>query len=182
MNKRVLITALVLPLLVFMALIFYKQAKVSMGEEVILPITGFDPRNILSGHYLVYEIDYGLEKDDLCSREKNDDYEVFICLTKDREKKEGYRSSLEMYHEDIDLYYSGCDAVIKGKCRYSGFTPDSEITKFYIPEEYAHPLDRAVRSGKGKIVLSVKQRGSAAIKDLLIDDKSWKEYREDKKE
>jgi len=181
MNKRALITALILPLVIFMALIFYKQAKVSMGEEVILPITGFDPRNILSGHYLVYEIDYGLENESYCSMKGNKNAEVYLCLIKNKEKKGGYLSSLDSYYEDSDLYDSGCDAVIKGRCNYGRFIPDSEIGKFYIPEEYAHSLDRAVRRGKGKIVLSVTRGGSAAIKDLLIDDKSWKEYREEKK-
>jgi uncharacterized membrane-anchored protein len=181
MKKQKLIAALVLPLVVFIALIFYKQAKVSMGEEVILPITGFDPRNILSGHYLIYEIDYGLEGDNYCSEKENRSADVYLCLIRDKKKRELYRSSVSVYYDESDLYDAGCDAVIRGKCRYGRFMPDSEIEKFYIPEECAHSLDRAIRNGKGKIVLSVTRGGSAVIKDLLIDDKSWKEYKEEKK-
>ncbi|HPF06571.1 MAG TPA: GDYXXLXY domain-containing protein [Spirochaetota bacterium] len=181
MKKHKLIAALVLPLVVFIALIFYKQAKVSMGEEVILPITGFDPRNILSGHYLIYEIDFGLESDNYCSVIDSRSADVYLCLNRDKKKGDLYRSSVNDYYNESELYNAGCDVVIKGRCRYGRFIPDGEIEKFYIPEEYAHSLDRAVRNGKGKIVLSVTRGGSAVIKDLLIDDKSWKEYKEEKK-
>jgi hypothetical protein len=52
------------------------------------------------------------------------------------------------------------------------------LKNFFIPEASAVPLDRAVRHGQGKIVLSVPKNGIAAIKDLLIDGKSWKEYKD----
>ena len=42
-----------------------------IGSEIILPISGFDPRDILSGHYLVYRIDYGIQNKDICGNYDN---------------------------------------------------------------------------------------------------------------
>jgi uncharacterized membrane-anchored protein len=174
MNKKILIFALAFPLAVFIGIAVYKHAKVTMGREIILPVTGFDPRNILSGHYLIYRIEYGETDDRVC-----DDYtsnrRAYVCLNKDGDKPDAYRSSLYAYDYDEDIDAEACTAFIKGRCERGRFM--AGIEKFYIPEEYAQALDRAVRSGQGKIVLSVTRSGSAAVKDLLIDGKSWKKYK-----
>lgn len=179
MNKRNLLIALIIPVAVFITLTFYKQIKVRMGDEIILPITGFDPRDILSGHYLIYSIDYGLENNDFCSQDDNSNIETLLCLKKDRNKPGVYHSTINEYVSEQNQGNTDCDAIIKGLCRDRRFTAD--IEKFYIPEEYADTLDEAVRNSKGAIVLSVTKSGSAAIKDLLIEGRSWKEYRINKK-
>jgi uncharacterized membrane-anchored protein len=176
MNKRYLIIALAFPILILAALIFYKQAKVMIGNEIILPITGFDPRDILSGHYLIYRVDYGIENKDLCSNYDNTNTDAYICLKKDNKNPDAYTSIINQYSYTAELEDPECFAVIKGKCKDGRFT--AGIEKFFIPEGYANSLDRAVRNRQGKIVLSVTKGGSAAIKDLLIDGKSWKEYKD----
>jgi uncharacterized membrane-anchored protein len=175
MNKRYLIIALAFPILILAALIFYKQAKVMIGNEIILPITGFDPRDILSGHYLIYRVDYGIYNDDICHNYGNNN-DAYICLKKDNKNPDTYTSTINSYTHPTDLDDPKCFAVIKGKCKDGRFT--AGIEKFFIPESYANSLDRAVRNSQGKIVLSVTKSGSAAIKDLLIDGKSWKEYKD----
>jgi uncharacterized membrane-anchored protein len=175
MNKRYLLISLVFPIVVLVALIVYRQARVMIGKEIILPITGFDPRDILSGHYLIYRIDYGIKNDNQCNYD-NKDKDAYICLEKDSSNPEKYSSNMYMDTYDADLMESGseCFVVIKGKCKDGRFT--AGIEKFFIPEEYAASLDKAVRNRKGRIVLSVSKSGSASIKDLLIDEKSWKKY------
>jgi uncharacterized membrane-anchored protein len=174
MNKRHLIFALAFPIIVLAALIIYKQARVMTGKEIILPISGFDPRDILSGHYLVYRIDYGISNRDICNNYNNND--AFICLKKDYKNPDIYTSIISPDKDFLDLDDEECFAAIKGKCLDGRFV--AGIEKFFIPEGYARLLDRAVRNRQGKIVLSVSSGGSAAIKDLLIDGKSWKEYKD----
>jgi uncharacterized membrane-anchored protein len=175
MNKKILIFALAFPLAVFIAITIYKQAKITMGQEIILPISGFDPRNILAGHYLIFRIDYGLGDDTACSDWENDS-KAYVCMNKDVDKPDEYHSSLTTYTTEADILADRCTAIIKGKCEKGRFT--ANIEKFYIPEENARSLDRAVRNRQGKIVLSVTKGGSVAVKDLLIDGKSWRKYKE----
>ncbi len=178
MNKRKLIFALLFPILVLSALIFYRQARVMTGKEIILPIAGFDPRDILSGHYLIYMIDYGIKNNNLCNVYANTNHNAYICLKKDSDNTEMYTSLIYMdtYSADSAESDQDCFAVIKGKCKDGRFA--AGIEKFFIPEKYGKSFDKAVRGRKGKIVLSVAKNGSAAVKDLLIDGKSWKEYKD----
>lgn len=56
--KTIKIVVLFLPLLLLACWIMYMQNQVTTGRPVELPITGYDPRNLLSGHYLAYTIDW----------------------------------------------------------------------------------------------------------------------------
>ncbi|EIJ36377.1 GDYXXLXY domain-containing protein [Thiothrix nivea] len=158
MNKRILlIVALALPILSLGLNAYLKSAQRANGEEVVLPITGFDPRDLLSGHYLQYRVDYGVENG--CGEHRT---EASVCLRPMR-----------------GIYPQGslpqdCGLFIRGRCDSSAdFLAD--IERFYIPEEYAQSLEDKVRDRKGELVLSVDRQGNAAIRDLLIEGKPWKE-------
>jgi len=167
MKKYLLLAAVVFPIVVLLGLMFSKQARLAQGSQVILPIEGFDPRDLLSGHYLTYRINYGGSAD--CSRGQK----LYACLYKESGTEERYRARFISQDDSED---SDCTLFIAGRCENGRFA--AGIEKFYIPEQHAAPLDRAVRTGKGKIVLKVSGSGAAAIQDLLIDGKSWREYKE----
>jgi uncharacterized membrane-anchored protein len=175
MNKKILLIALIFPIIVLFGVTVYKHVKVSTGQEIILPITGFDPRDILSGHYLTYRINYGAVTD-VCAGTYEKNSRAYACLVRDVGDKENYRSTIHTYSDSDEIENSDCAAIIRGRCNKGRFTADLE--KFFIPEANAAPLDRAVRNRQGKIVLSVSSGGNAVIKDLLIDGKSWKEYKD----
>ncbi|MBU0655726.1 MAG: GDYXXLXY domain-containing protein [Gammaproteobacteria bacterium] len=158
MNKRILLlTALILPILALMASAYLKSAQRSSGEQVILPIEGFDPRDLLSGHYLIYQVDYGLETG--CTEH---DVETSICL----------RPQRQMFA--ADALPEDCTLFIRGYCDGSADFR-AGIERFYIPEEYAEALEKQVRDKRGELVLSVDSQGNAAIRDLLINGKPWQE-------
>ncbi len=153
MNR--LLLSIALPIIALLCLMVYKQSIVNTGETVIFPIKGFDPRDLLSGHYLRYNIDYQAENN--CKTESSS---VQLCL------KPYHRFSETTINSDCQLYLSGiCQ---NGKFRVKN------IERFYIPEEYAKKLDTLVRQSKGKLVVSVTNNGNAAIQDLLIDGVSWR--------
>jgi uncharacterized membrane-anchored protein len=145
---------LLFPIVILLALTAYKRHILLSGQEVILPISGYDPRDLISGHYLRYRVEYGIP--DICYGEKNDSQSVFICL----EKK---ISSI--------IQPGNCKIVIHGFCENSQFY--AGIEKFYIPESQAKSLEELIRSKKASIVISVTTDGTAQVKDLLIDGKSW---------
>ncbi|MDR2901911.1 MAG: hypothetical protein LBU87_02225 [Lactobacillales bacterium] len=58
MKKSHLAYMLFLPLAVFMAWNIYMFSITKEGATVHLPITGYDPKNLLSGHYIDYRINW----------------------------------------------------------------------------------------------------------------------------
>jgi uncharacterized membrane-anchored protein len=154
-TKKRLTAALLFPILSLMALAAYKNSVVNFGQEVILPISGYDPRDLLSGHYLIYRIDYGIQG--LCSEDFGQ-YEAHVCL-------EPLRYSLTRPED--------CAKLIRGVCNSGRF--EAGIEKYYVPEERALELEDKVRSKSASIVLALTPGGQAQVKDLLIDGHSWQE-------
>jgi uncharacterized membrane-anchored protein len=155
-NPKIVQALLFLPLVALGLLASYKQMIRSSGTEFIFPISGFDPRDLLSGHFITYRIDYGTSQD-LCGTIHTTSLPVYLCLAPQR--------SLAMSRQ-------GCAEFISGHCENGRF--DAGLEKYYIPESDAPLLDRVVRDRKGSIVVSVTGSGAAQVKDLLIDGITWK--------
>lgn len=158
MNSKIaLVVALMIPIVALTATALQKAQQRATGVEVTLPIEGFDPRDLLSGHYLTYQIDYGIHTG--CPTQET---VVDLCL------------------EPIRAIYpqgerpTHCHVFLRGYCDSSSAFLVENLNRFYIPEQYATELDRRVRDKQGSLVLSVDNAGNAIIKDLLIDGEPWK--------
>ena len=151
--KRIIL-AIAFPIIVLLALMFYKQHIINTGKTVVLAIEGFDPRDLLSGHYLNYRIDYQAENQCDLSLASTQ-----LCL-------QPYRRFAEGGQLDAD-----CQLYLNGSCRNGRFK--AGIERYYIPETDAKELDKLVRESRGELVVSINKNGQAVIKDLLIDGKSW---------
>lgn len=150
-KNAALIIALALPVAALLSLTAYKAWIFTRGVEVVLPITGYDPRDLLAGHYLTYRVDYGVE--DPCR-----DYSsqtACVCLS-----------------DEGNEFRSRCDATgrcrrfIAGSCREGRFM--AGIERYYIPESKARELDAKVRRGGAKIRVAVDPSGNAVVKDLIV--------------
>ncbi len=58
MKKNALFFVLIAPLLFLLSWVFFLNFQVGTSNQVVLPITGYDPRDLLSGRYLAYQIDW----------------------------------------------------------------------------------------------------------------------------
>ena len=58
MNKRVLITLFFIPLLMLATWAEWLYMQRATGVDVKVAVTGYDPRDLLSGHYIQYTIDW----------------------------------------------------------------------------------------------------------------------------
>lgn len=162
-----LVISLVIPILSLFLLTVYKHVKITFGKTIIIPIRGYDPRDLLSGHYLIYRLDYNIENYDYNEHKEKEEY--FLCV--DQKENNTVKSKIVYSLKNND---DDCDVVIKGSFKYGRFK--AGIERFYIPEEHSLKLDSIIRKGKGKLVIKVDNKGNAAIKDLLINEKPWKEY------
>lgn len=152
-KKSALLIALLIPIIVLMALTAYKKYLLESGYEVTLPVYGYDPRDLISGHYVTYTVDYGVSN--LCQN-YSQIQQGYICL------------DTKTFSPQQD---TGCQRFIRGTCNHGRF--EAGIEKFYIPENKAEILDKQVREKQASIVISVTPDGHAQVKDLLINGKSW---------
>ena len=110
-------------------------------------------QEIYSGHYVMYEVDYGIEIN--CNRSPNRK-KAMVCLS-------GQHFTFDLTHD--------CEDKIIGECRGSRFI--AGIEKFFIAEEHAKELDALAREGKASIRVSVLKNGKVGLEALLINGKEW---------
>ena len=58
MNKKIIIIVLITPFVLLMLWTGSLFASKNSGVDIKLPIMGYDPRDLLSGHYIQYQIDW----------------------------------------------------------------------------------------------------------------------------
>ncbi len=154
--------ALAIPLLGLAGLTLLKHHARNHGQEIVLPIRGFDPRDLLSGHYLLYRIDYGIKTQCANKGKTIEKNAAAICLKPEKKLHIGASPP------------PNCSLFVRGTCKNNRFT--SGLERFYIPLEHAKTLEDKVRDRHGELVLSISEDGEAAVKDLLIDGKNWKRF------
>jgi len=147
-----LFIALLFPIITLMTLTAHKRNIIMTGYEVIFPITGYDPRDLLSGDYIVYSVQYPVSS--ICEGAQSNQT-AYICLD----------NMTFSFERD-----PSCQHYLRGVCYYSRFV--AGIERFYIPESKAAVLDKQVRDGEASVVVSVSPDGRALVKDLRINGKS----------
>ncbi len=154
MKNKLLLVSLIFPITALLGLTVYKQNILASGLEYKVVIEGYDPRDLISGHYLLFR--YKFDIPNLCT-DSNYGQPINICLAD------------QTVSYDIN---TNCPATLVGFCDGARFTTGHE--RFYIPQERGLELEQKIRDGKAEVVLSVRGQ-SEVIKDLLINGKSWKE-------
>ncbi len=155
MKQNKLLFAIAIPILALVLLTAYKAFFISTGTKVTLSIVGYDPRDLLSGHFITYTVDYKIP--DLCANQGQQ--EQCVCI------EETGNSTLPTCAKQDR---GSCKTFIKGQCNFGRL--EAGIEKYYIPESKAGELDRIVRLGKSKIVVSVDPFGNARVIDLLPEE------------
>ncbi len=161
-----LISALLIPICVLATSVIGYQTLLFGGISLTLPITGYDTRNLLSGHYLTYRINYGPRTN--CQRIR-DAKIAYMCLY---QRKKNWRG--KVYYSNQSLMHASCEAYIKGSCRHGQFI--GGIERLYIPESYDNDIDKVVRSNKASLSAKITNTGKAQIRELLINNKPWRKY------
>lgn len=161
MNKnKIFIACLILPIASLIILTLLKAYSLQSGIRFILPISGYDPVNPISGHFVTYRVDYG---NGICENYNlSRDRISCVCLKKEEGANHYFIPNCEK-----DLIKQ-CDAYLKGKCSHGRF--EAGIEEYFIPEEKADSIDKTVRKGKSKIKISVTKDGKGMVEDLILID------------
>ncbi|MBR6408633.1 MAG: hypothetical protein IKS23_00120 [Alphaproteobacteria bacterium] len=96
MKKSLLVVALVFPLVCLLVWSCYLSFERRNFSEVTLSITGYDPRDLLSGRYIAYQIDW--DKSD-CSQ-----FENKVCPKDEFCKEETWGRQCRFYVSETKAY------------------------------------------------------------------------------
>jgi len=164
MNPRAIGLIVVAPIALMALWIGSLAVEVAQGADVLLPVRGYDPRDILRGHYVTYQVDYGSK----VTRESYDQDPRCVCL----EPKGGAVTEATWFGYCADRDAGTCPLFIRGRSSYQGFL--AGIERFYIPEAYSESL-RTVPDG-ATIKVRVARSGRAYVTEMLVKGEPILEY------
>lgn len=137
--------ALLLPIVAFAGLVVRAELWRASGPVFRVAIAGYDPRDLLQGHYLRYRMQW--PADGAC-----DGATCCLCL-----RTSGGHTTVECGGAD-----QTCDAQLSRQMVDQG-------REFFIQEDAGPALEQAIRHGQGEIALNVTPHGKVSIHELFID-------------
>lgn len=151
--------ALLLPIAVLGVLIGRAELVVQTGTEWAVRIRGYDPRDLLRGQYLQYNIDWKMEGEDCTGGA------CCYCLWN---SNPGQPSPPEPSVRIISC-------ADRQPCQsYFPVERESTLRKYFIPEGEGARLEQEIRKHEAMLLLRVSSRGKVVITDLLLDRKPWR--------
>ena len=166
------IVALAVPVLALAGLVGQQEWLLANTRILSVPLTGFDPRDLLRGHYIRAQLDWSWERPP--SVEEYQVVDGALCVLEETPKPRvrflaGWKAG--------DQTDADCRLIIAGRARPpSRFVPtaldngDGGI-QFYVPESRADDLETLLRDRPGALTvdLAIRADGGAAIKALRVD-------------
>jgi uncharacterized membrane-anchored protein len=159
LNRKYQIIAIFLPLVAMSIWVGSYAFVRQTAREFTFPIAGYDPRDLLSGHYLQYRVDYKLP----LKCEMNAP-EWCVCIEDSTPyafvSREGRCSEIS------------CSMPMKGRC--DGLRFLAGIERFYFPEKFTKKL--AVVPPRSSITISLGSSGQAVVKSMQVEDRDLFEW------
>jgi uncharacterized membrane-anchored protein len=137
--------ALLLPIVAFVGLVGRAELLRASGPVFHVAITGYDPRDLLQGHYLRYRLQW--PADGVC-----DGATCCLCL-----QTSGAHTKVQC---------GGADATCNAQL---GRQMVDQGREFFIQEDAGPALEQAIRRGQGTIALNVTPHGQVRVHELFID-------------
>lgn len=159
LRSILLALALILPIAVLAALIGRAEMVVQTGTEWAVRIRGYDPRDLLRGQYLQYNIDWKMEgnscKDSAC---------CYCLWNSDPSQPVPPEPSVSIV-----------DCADRAPCTsYFPVARAESLRRYFIPEGEGPRLEQEIRKHEAMLLLRVSSRGKVVITDLLLDRKPWR--------
>lgn len=157
MNRAALF-GIAFPIAVLAGWALQLEWAVRNGTEVRLAVRGFDPRDLLAGHYLNYAVDFGPME--VCPADNWDVAEKCVCLSEGNNQLHQAN-----WVGACEARPTHCSVFIRGACRYGSF--DANIDRYYFPESYSAEL--AVVPERSAIKVVLRPSGDALVTAFMVD-------------
>ena len=149
--------ALVLPLLVLGVGIVRGEHAIRTGEPWRFDIGGYDPRDLLRGHYLLFRVELQLG-------EPHDEVaEGAECACLERTPDD---AAPILRPASCSFARASCDSfVVRGELE--------KLDRFYIPEARAREFEKILQDAAARdaaqILVRINRNGTPTLVDLLVD-------------
>lgn len=137
--------ALLLPIVAFAAMVVRAELLRAAGPVFHIAIAGYDPRDLLQGHYLRYRLQW--PADGTCHGAT-----CCLCL-----RISGVHTKVE-----CGVVNAACDAQL-------GHQTVEQRREFFIQEDAGPALEQAIQRGQGTMALNITPNGQVQVHELFID-------------
>lgn len=152
---------LALPFLAMIFMIVSSELNIRNNTEYRIDITGYDPRDLLTGHYITFQYQWPENAKDSCTQAQ-----CYACFS-------GNPQSPDIRF--VNKYNTKeCDAALALENRQ----PAMKLRRYSVSELQAPVLDQMLRERNGKfsVGLLVFPDHSGQIKDLYIDGQKLSDF------
>jgi uncharacterized membrane-anchored protein len=147
--------ALLLPIVAFAGLVVRAELLRASGPVFHVAVAGYDPRDLLQGHYLRYRLQW--PADGACDG-------ATCCLYL---QTSGAHTKVQCGVTD-----TACDVQLSPQMVEQG-------REFFIQEDASAALEQAIRRGQGTIALNVTPNGQVRVHELFIDGVPYRRWLHD---
>jgi uncharacterized membrane-anchored protein len=165
-HKRWLIFALALPIIVLCLLIVRAEIHIGQSKVWTFDVGGYDPRDLLRGHYLRFNIQFDWQSEANSCQGDND---CCLCLTDNGD------SPPKVYETSCPVAKTQCDGFMRSEFR-------RELNRYYVAETDAKRAETILLAAQAKndakITLAINQAGTPQIVDLLIAGRTLESHLE----
>lgn len=170
MGGRLTLIAVLIPVLGLVALVGRAEYAARHGPTWTIPIEGYDPRDLLRGRYLQYRFAFDWQGENTCGPDSESglgrDPEPGCCLCLTRSTADGVDPPVRQ------TWCGEAEDLCDGALRAEDVVPP---LRYYVPEERALELERALRDRDAALELRIDPEGRPAIRELLLDGRPWRE-------
>ena len=173
-----------IPVVGLLGLVARSEWGVRTGSIWIIPIRGFDPRDLLHGRYLMYQYSFNWQGQNECGTQarlptlpgtrpaepevgEGPPLQHGCCLCLTRTHGEGPGPAVRQI--DCQKAKKDCQAYLRSET----VAPPQ---RFFVPEQHARKLEHALVEHEASIELRVRPSGSAAVVELYLDGRPWTEW------
>lgn len=156
-TRRVILGMAVADALFFGGWIAVEQIHRS-GERIKLPVEGYDPRDLLSGHYVRFQLKADSEARALAPNGEEGE-EVEVCL---EEGGDGFH-----HVSRLKGPYDRCSPFLAG--RRQPWRIDFGVDRFYVDEREAETVGRIEPGPNTFLIATVDGRGGVHPVDLVVN-------------
>jgi hypothetical protein len=167
-EHRWLQIAVVIPMLGLLVLVARAEVLLRSGASFRVAIEGYDPRDLLRGHYLQYRFRFDWQGESSCGRlasgfPESIDPSCCVCLSSEVDS-----NTLAQARQVPCDRVSTCDGWLAG----ASVVPP---LRYFVPERQALDLEDALRGREAALTVTCGPGGQPAIGDLYLDGKPWRE-------
>lgn len=174
--RKLGLLTLALPFLAMLTMISMNVRALD-NTEYRIDITGFDPRDLLRGHYLTFQYEWPENTNQSCAKHEKD---CCVCMT-------GNPAKPDVTFASCQSLTPSCPAALPVTRGWNNtFQPDENLRRYYIPEQHAAKLDTMLRQSQadfsvGLVIQNGKNQAqkSGKVKMLYIDNKTLPQFLQD---